>query len=124
MCRKNKLEIITVAASYQLWSKNDLVFTPFQILKAFKMADFIVTDTFHGTIFSAKFAKRYAVIIRNSNQCKLGDLVNRIGIENHVFSGENTMEKIYETVNDFEKIRSIEKNNYKKTWKYLEENIK
>lgn len=60
--------------------------TPFELLAYFRDADFIVTDTFHGTIFSIINKKNFATIIRKSignsygNEEKLGFLLELFGI--------------------------------------------
>ena len=79
-CKKNKLEIVTVGAP-QMWVKNHLVLTPFELLKVFKKASFVITDTFHGTIFSVRYSNKFAVLLRDSNKNKLFDLVCRLGIK-------------------------------------------
>ena len=70
----------------QMWLKNYVAVSPFEMLKIFQNADFIITDTFHGTIFSEKFNGHFAVLYRESNKNKLGDLVKKIGAENHVIT--------------------------------------
>lgn len=81
-CKQKGLAIIAVGAP-QKWIRNYPVTNPFSMLKIFENAEFVITDTFHGTIFSAKYAKRFAVMVRDSNCNKLGDLIERLSIENH-----------------------------------------
>lgn len=69
--------------------------TPFELLKAFQNAECIVTDTFHGTLFGAKFGKRMAVLIRESNQNKLEDLTQRLQIQSHVITDYHIINIIY-----------------------------
>ena len=123
ICRKEGLSILTVAASYQLWTDSNKVLTPFQILKAFKSAKFVITDTFHGTIFSIKYADRFAVLMRESNKNKLSDLIERLNIENHVYNSGRSMEEIYHTVNEHERIWKIEYENYQLTKAYFQKYI-
>ncbi len=59
--------------------------SPFEVLAYFKHAQFVVTDTFHGTIFSTIAHTPFAVFIRRSgygNSEKLYDLLRRLGLEN------------------------------------------
>ena len=70
----------------QKWIPSYETLTPFELLKAFQNAECIVTDTFHGTLFGAKFGKRMAVLIRESNQNKLEDLTQRLQIQSHVIT--------------------------------------
>lgn len=102
-CKEKDLEIVSIGAP-QMWVSNFWVLNPFEVLEAFRMADFVITDTFHGTIFSAKYSARYSVIVRESNKNKLIDLVNRLGIDGHLLSANNNLEKIY----NLEKEKNLE----------------
>ena len=74
--------------------------SPFACLKAFAGAEFVVTDTFHGTIFSTKYAKRFATMVRPSNQNKLTDLIKRLGIEEHLLQDISEIDRAYELNDD------------------------
>lgn len=78
----------------QSWIKSCGYLSPFELLTAFNCADAIVTDTFHGTIFGAKFGRRLAVIIRDSNRNKLLDLIQRMGIEKHIIREGDDLESV------------------------------
>lgn len=62
-CKKYNLKIVAPFGR-QKWIPSYETLTPFELLKAFQNAECIVTDTFHGTLFGAKFGKRMAVLIR------------------------------------------------------------
>ena len=81
-CRRHGLTPLTVGAP-QMWVHRHLALDPFGALKVIQNAAFVITDTFHGTIFSAKYAKRFAVKVRASNQNKLEDLIFKIGVQAH-----------------------------------------
>lgn len=110
---------------YQMWIDKPYALSPFQVLKAFKNADFVITDTFHGTIFSAKYAKKFAVVVRKSNSNKLIDLVDTLGIENHrVYKvSSESLNKVAQIENNFEDIRRIEQKERARSLSYLKENI-
>ena len=93
-CKDNGLTPVTVGAP-QMWIPRHLVLTPMEALKVMCNAEFIFTDTFHGTIFSAKYAKAFAVMTRASNENKLGDLLRRFSLEKH-------------RVNSFDQVDAIE----------------
>ena len=76
------------------------------MLKAFQNAECIVTDTFHGTLFGAKFGKRMAVLIRESNQNKLEDLTQRLQIQSHVITDISQLETVLKKELDKKKNRS------------------
>lgn len=98
-CKKKNLEIISLGAP-QMWIRKYYALSPFELLKAFKQAAFVITDTFHGTIFSAKYSKRFATIVRASNKNKLLDLMKKIEIENHRLQKMEDIEKVYNISNE------------------------
>ena len=54
--------------------------SPLEVLAYIKHADYVITDTFHGTVFSIKYQKKFGTIIRDSNRQKLGDLMEKFGV--------------------------------------------
>lgn len=62
--------------------------SPFEVLAYFKNAEEVITDTFHGTIFSIIAQRSFATLVRKSvgdsygNEEKIVDLLQRIGLEN------------------------------------------
>lgn len=122
-CRDKSLEIVAIGAP-QKWIKNYPVLDPFQMLVAFKNADFIITDTFHGTIFSAKYNGKFATLIRESNRNKLMDLIDRIGVHNHMVSDFSELEKAWNAENSVHSVGEIVKAEREKTLSYLEEALK
>ena len=55
--------------------------SPLEVLAYIKHADYVVTDTFHGSVFSIKYQVPFATIIRESNQQKLSDLLHRFQLD-------------------------------------------
>lgn len=122
-CDKHNLTPIAIG-SPQFWLKNYVACSPFQCLKIFQNADFVITDTFHGTIFAAKYASKYAVLIRDSNRNKLLDLIKKIKIENHLIENMEEIEEKFSCKKDivgFQKIIEMER---RKTSIYLEQEIR
>lgn len=57
---------------------------PFEVLAAFRGAECVLTDTFHGTILSVIAERPFATIVRTAgygNAEKLTDLLSRLGVE-------------------------------------------
>lgn len=121
-CIKYQLELVAIGAP-QFWIKNYVVCTPFQCLKIFERADFVITDTFHGTIFASKYADKFAVLARDSNKNKLVDLVEKIRMEDHMMEKVSEIDEKYSISKEQMKFRDIIEDEKKKSWKYLEENI-
>lgn len=121
-CKQKKMKLVSVYAP-QYWISSYEIMTPFQLLNFFQNAEFVITDTFHGTIFSSKFSNRYGIIVRESNKNKLGDLIDRLEISNHVFDSNMDIEKIYNIYDDKKSINLKEDEEYSKTINYLESNL-
>jgi len=122
-CRKNDLELI-VPFGKQYWAKNGYgEVAPFELLKMFENAESIITDTFHGALFGAKFAKRMAIIVRKSNKNKLEDLTRRLGIEKHVLTDIEELERVLTIEMDKKNIEEILQTERKKAIEYLKNNL-
>lgn len=79
---------------YQPFCDEYVQATPMEVLAYVKHADYVVTDTFHGTVFSIKYQKKFATIIRDSNNQKLGDLLRRFELESRSVNRLNKLEKV------------------------------
>lgn len=86
----NEQGLRTVAVGfYHHWCDENLAPTPFEMLGLFAKARFVVTDTFHGTIFSIKFSRQFVTLIRHendfgSNTNKVSFLLQQFGLEGRV----------------------------------------
>lgn len=122
LCKEQDMVPVSIGG-YQKWVHRHLELDPFEVLAAFQNAQFVVTDTFHGTVFSAKYAERFAVIVRKSNANKLGDLVSRLGIEQHQISQIKDLPEIYSRRAQKAHIDDLIKKERNKTIQYLENNL-
>lgn len=81
--RKRGLKIYCISGEYSIADKM-IYDSPLNIIRYFKNAECVVTDTFHGTIFSIINHKPFATFVRKSeligygNQEKLEDLLQRL----------------------------------------------
>ena len=97
--KRHKLIIVT-AGYGQGWISNYINADPFTLLTLFSQASFVITDTFHGTIFAMKYSKRFAIKIQDSNRNKLGDLICKFELDDHVTEDFEDLESIYNTKKD------------------------
>lgn len=121
-CRKQRLELVSIGGT-QKWIHKHLALSPFDVLKAFKNAELVITDTFHGTIFSAKYSKHFAILTRESNQNKLGDLIRRLNIEQHQLDALDSLPNIAEIAHDKRAFYSLIDSEREKAIKYLRSSI-
>lgn len=105
------LRIISVGF-YQDWVDENVLPNPYELLSYFKNAEYVITDTFHGTIFSTRMQKKFVTVIRDSNKNKLSDLLLRIGMEDRTYvKGESLIDIINSEINydEFEQLRINER---------------
>ena len=121
-CKKKQLKIVSIGAP-QMWISTHLILNPFEVLLAFKRADFIVTDTFHGTIFSAKYAKKFGIIIRDSNRNKLFDLLQKLDKTEHIIHNMCDISNIYNINNNIKKVQAFADIERTRTIKYLKKKV-
>ena len=103
---------------------------PFECLNLYRHADYVITDTFHGTIFSIINRKKFVTLIRESkgssygNQEKLQDLLDRLGLQARSFS--NGKDNLYERLSadiDYNKVFDVINAERKRTMEYLSTNL-
>lgn len=102
--------------------------SPFDVLGYFKNADCIITDTFHGTIFSLINHKPFLTIVRKSNnnnygnQEKLTDLLSTFNLSHRAVSELSSIDSIYEPI-DYDYVEQKLTIEREKTYNFLKENI-
>lgn len=124
---RNNLTIV-VLAEPQAFSSNYIPCRPDEILGYIKNASYVVTDTFHGTIFSIIYKKRVAIYCRKTSESnstnaeKLLDLIRRLNMETQLMEGKTLEEVLLSDFDyaDVDKIREYEK---ERTLEYLKDNL-
>lgn len=103
---------------------------PFKMLSYIKNAEYVITSTFHGCVFSIKYKKQFASIVREydknaySNEFKVTDLLSRFNLEERIFTGDSySLERILEKDLDSEKIDAYIKNTTEDGINYLKKFI-
>lgn len=122
--KKNNLKIYTVFCRYKWADKTIIPLTPFQLLKIFQQAEYVVSDTFHGSIFSIISHKRFCTLVRDSNKEKITSLLERFDLLSHaVFDSDDLENKITQDIDYFvvDNIREIER---KRSLDYLKKNLR
>lgn len=95
---RHGLRVIS-AGAYHEWCDDNIVVPPFELLRVFKDAACIVTDTFHGSIFAMKQGKQFATFIRNdnplgSNANKVLYLLRQFGMESRIVNDPGDLERV------------------------------
>lgn len=122
--KRHGLKIYTVFCDYTWADRLIVPDTPLDVLRWFCGAQFIVTDTFHGTIFSIITHSRFATIIRPSNRNKLTSLLSDCGLPERSFDGENSsLDALYDLPVDYSAVEQKLAAHREKANDYLKRNL-
>jgi polysaccharide pyruvyl transferase WcaK-like protein len=83
------LSIISIGKYNDIATKNVIGISPEKWLGYFSQASYIITNTYHGTIFSLVFKKPFNVFYNNKKSNKTGDLLKSLDLENRIISESN-----------------------------------
>lgn len=126
--KKHNLKVYAIGGAQKCADKF-IDCTPFEVLAYFNNAEIVVTDTFHGSIFSIITKRNFVTLVRKSvgytygNEEKLTDLLNRLELKDRaIFDIKDMDNKINNTI-DFESIDKIIKNARNNTINYFKENL-
>lgn len=65
-------------------------------LSSIRDSDFVLTDSFHGTVFSIIFNKPFAVYVnKNRGASRFEDLLSQFGLEDHILCEEFNIKRAY-----------------------------
>lgn len=82
---------------------------PFEVLAAFRGAECVLTDTFHGTILSVIAERPFATIVRTAgygNAEKLTDLLSRLGVEDRAACSSTDFSSLLDATLDWAPVRA------------------
>lgn len=121
--KKHNKTIVTIG-SYQKCSDIYISAHPLEVINYFKKASFIITNTFHGTIFSIKAHTPFATFIRKDvNAEKLSDLLDRLNFKARQLNSYSEIENIYNKSIDFSYSDDLLKLEKERSIEYLKNNI-
>lgn len=127
--QKRNLKTVSIGA-HQDWTDIKINANPFELLGYFCNAEYVITDTFHGTIFSMITKRKFATIVRNkteksqySNAEKLTSLLSQFGLKDRIAGDMSKLEEILEKEINYEEVDKTREIERQKTIKYLKNNI-
>jgi len=82
--------------------------TPEEWLGLVRDATHVVTNSFHGTVFSLLYNRSFTVIPQKGSSKRMNtrivDLLRPLGLENRIFNGDM---QVFDTIIDYDKVNSI-----------------
>jgi hypothetical protein len=96
-----------------------------QWLKSFKDADFIITDSFHGSVFSIIFNKPFIAIgNKERGLTRFSSLLRLFKLEDRLVSNSNSALSIVDSPINWKEVNEIKLREKKRGIKYLKDNLK
>lgn len=120
---KNHNKKIISVGNYSNIADINVICNPLYVFSYFKNADYIITDTFHGTVFSIKMNAKFCTLIRDSNRNKLEALLKKLNRLDRKVEKIEDIERLYNTEIDFSQTNTVIEQERNRTMKYLRENI-
>lgn len=122
IAKKRGVELLAVYG-HQGFCDENVDCGPDEILSYFEGADFVVTDTFHGTIFSVITHTPFAVIKRGQNANKLTDLLDRLSLKDRLAATCGDLLHILDKPMTFETADIVRTAAREDAFSYLKDNI-
>lgn len=100
IAKKLNKKLISIGYFYKACDINIVNLSPFEWINYFKKADYIITSSYHGTIFSIKNQKEFCSIITKAKSNKITHLLKMLKIENRLIEKDSNMEEQIEILFD------------------------
>lgn len=126
--KKNNLKVYAIGG-IQKCADKFIDCSPFEVLAYFKNAEEVITDTFHGTIFSVITHKPFTTLVRKSvgnsygNEEKLTDLLKRLNLVTRMTYSIAEVDRINSCSINYEDVESILNAQRKLAVDYLKKNL-
>ena len=116
---KSKGLLVASVGFFHKWADKNINADPMELLQYFKNAEYVVTDTFHGSVISLITNVQFATKLRGNGN-KLADLLNRFSVANRITEDFSDLEKLFlEKINYITVNEKIE-DSRKKSFRYIE----
>lgn len=117
--KENNLTIIATGSLCK-WADMNIAVGSFEWLWLVKNAECVITTTFHGSIFSIKYNKNFAVLIENSS--KINSLLKEFKLSDRICNEDTLIETLKSTI-DYTEINKIMDERIQASKKYLLESV-
>lgn len=103
-------------------SKLSVSIGPQEWLTLFNNAEYVISDSFHGIIFSILFNKKFLAVVDGQHKNKRAiSLLNKLGLQSRIATDDN-VETIEETI-DYAKVKEVIAGEVEKSVDWLKKNI-
>ena len=121
--KKKRLRLLSIG-HYFPWCDDVVVPSPFEVLAWFRDAAYVVTDTFHGSVFSIKYNKQFCTIVREMNNQKLTCLLKQFGLGSRIVTDLSRIDKIMDSTIDYQPVNEKIETEKNRSLAYLTAELK
>lgn len=113
--KKTGKKLISVGC-YNPWCDENICVTPFEFLGYVEAADYVITSSFHGVVFSLLLHKQF--VIYPQKKGKVIDIMDSFGLSERDVTGVSHLEQVMDKSINYEMIDKIrlEKSAYSLKW--------
>lgn len=122
--KRHDKKLVSILSTYDWCDEAVIPDTPFDVLAYFRDSDYIITDTFHGSVFSIVTGSRFCTLVRDSNSGRLGSLLGWLGLESRIAASSAQIATILETEPDYNETNKIIEAEKIRTTDYLRDALK
>lgn len=93
---------------------------PSEFLSYFANASFVVTNSFHGTVFSIVFQREFITFLHSKTPDRVNDLMHMLKLEGRIFTKLSNIDSLINGSIDYEEAQKILQNEIIKSGTYFE----
>lgn len=126
LSKKTGLKIIHFGKKdiYENIQKSAYTEGPLEFINYIKNAEYVVATSFHATVFSIIFNKKFFIVPHRNTSSRVTDLLEKLDLNNRVFYSSDEFEKIdYDIEIDWQEIEKLLDVERKKSINWLKEAI-
>lgn len=118
---KNKNLKIYSIGFYNPWADKNINADIFEFLGYVKKAKYIVTATFHGTIFSIIYKKQFVTTAGDSTKIK--DILERLNLSERDITNVKHIDHLVDELIDYDEVEKLKLENRRKSMEYLKKSL-
>ena len=99
-----KMKLISIGFDLK-WCDKSISASPFLFLSYIKNAAYVITDTFHGTVFSIIYNKSF--VTYGGSNTKIGEITNQFGISERNINNEDSLEVVFSNNIEYREVNSF-----------------
>lgn len=119
--KEHGLKIVS-CGYYHAWCDESIPASPCEFVELFKHAQYIVTDTFHGSIFASLFHKQFVSIIRK-NGFKVEYFLRSSHLDGQIANKSSDIPRLLTNQIDYVKYERWLEKERQKSWDFIKRNV-